>query len=48
MSNRSLPSDRSHHERENRMRLPTLGGQTALNAAMELNRNGALTRHGVN
>jgi len=27
--------------------LPTLGGQTALNAAMELNRNGALTRHGV-
>jgi carbamoyl-phosphate synthase large subunit len=27
--------------------LPTLGGQTALNAAMELNRNGALVRHGV-
>jgi carbamoyl-phosphate synthase large subunit len=27
--------------------LPTLGGQTALNAAMELNRNGALPRHGV-
>src|SRR6184192_25709 len=27
--------------------LPTLGGQTALNAAMELNRNGALARHGV-
>src|SRR5213596_558592 len=27
--------------------LPTLGGQTALNAAMELNRNGALSRHGV-
>jgi carbamoyl-phosphate synthase large subunit len=27
--------------------LPTVGGQTALNAAMELNRNGALTRHGV-
>jgi carbamoyl-phosphate synthase large subunit len=27
--------------------LPTLGGQTALNAAMELNRNGALRRHGV-
>src|ERR1700741_4300057 len=27
--------------------LPTLGGQTALNAAMELNRNGALTRHRV-
>src|SRR5712675_3621510 len=26
--------------------LPTLGGQTALNAAMELNRNGALARHG--
>ena len=25
--------------------LPTLGGQTALNAAMELNRNGALARH---
>src|SRR5205814_3956950 len=24
-----------------------LGGQTALNAAMELNRNGALARHGV-
>ncbi|HEV2047587.1 MAG TPA: carbamoyl-phosphate synthase large subunit [Chthoniobacterales bacterium] len=27
--------------------LPTMGGQTALNAAMELHRNGALTRHGV-
>jgi carbamoyl-phosphate synthase large subunit len=27
--------------------LPTLGGQTALNATMELNRNGALARHGV-
>src|SRR5256885_15448451 len=27
--------------------LPTLGGQTALNAAMELSRNGALARHGV-
>src|SRR2546428_10556184 len=27
--------------------LPTLGGQTALNAAMELNRNGALAQHGV-
>ncbi len=27
--------------------LPTLGGQTALNAAMELNRNGALARHAV-
>ncbi len=27
--------------------LPTMGGQTALNAAMELNRNGALTRHRV-
>jgi carbamoyl-phosphate synthase large subunit len=27
--------------------LPTLGGQTALNAAMELNRNGALARHRV-
>jgi carbamoylphosphate synthase large subunit/REP element-mobilizing transposase RayT len=27
--------------------LPTLGGQTALNAAMELYRNGALARHGV-
>ncbi len=27
--------------------LPTLGGQTALNAAMDLERNGALARHGV-
>src|SRR6184192_871853 len=27
--------------------LPTMGGQTALNAAMELYRNGALTRHKV-
>jgi carbamoyl-phosphate synthase large subunit len=27
--------------------LPTMGGQTALNAAMELYRNGALTRHSV-
>jgi carbamoyl-phosphate synthase large subunit len=27
--------------------LPTLGGQTALNTAMELNRNGALARHSV-
>src|SRR5512137_1222834 len=27
--------------------LPTLGGQTALNLAMELARNGALERHGV-
>src|SRR5947199_4298532 len=27
--------------------LPTRGGQTALHAAMELNRNGALARHGV-
>src|ERR1700726_5111633 len=26
--------------------LPTMGGQTALNAAMELSRNGALARHG--
>src|SRR5205807_7763396 len=25
--------------------LPTMGGQTALNAAMALNRNGALARH---
>ncbi|HET7512293.1 MAG TPA: carbamoyl-phosphate synthase large subunit, partial [Chthoniobacterales bacterium] len=27
--------------------LPTMGGQTALNVAMELNRNGALVRHNV-
>ncbi|HKR54414.1 MAG TPA: carbamoyl-phosphate synthase large subunit, partial [Chthoniobacterales bacterium] len=27
--------------------LPTMGGQTALNAAMALNRNGALARHNV-
>ncbi len=27
--------------------LPTMGGQTALNAAMELHRNGALVRHSV-
>src|SRR3982751_2493007 len=27
--------------------LPTMGGQTALNAAMELSRNGALGRHSV-
>src|ERR1700751_100880 len=27
--------------------LPTMGGQTALNAAMELYRNGALARHSV-
>ena len=27
--------------------LPTMGGQTALNAAMELNRSGALVRHNV-
>src|SRR5438034_1460858 len=27
--------------------LPTMGGQTALNAAMELNRNGALARPAV-
>src|SRR5207247_6020839 len=27
--------------------LPTLGGPTAMNADMELNRNGALARHGV-
>jgi carbamoyl-phosphate synthase large subunit len=27
--------------------LPTMGGQTALNVAMELNRNGALARHHV-
>jgi len=27
--------------------LPTMGGQTALNAAMDLYRNGALVRHGV-
>src|ERR1700730_18418541 len=27
--------------------LPTMGGQTALTVAMELNRNGALARHGV-
>ncbi|MEO7166922.1 MAG: carbamoyl-phosphate synthase large subunit, partial [Chthoniobacterales bacterium] len=27
--------------------LPTMGGQTALNAAIELNRNGALVRHNV-
>src|SRR6266516_2692851 len=27
--------------------LPTLGGQTALNTAMALHRNGALERHGV-
>ena len=27
--------------------LPTMGGQTALNVAMELNRTGALARHGV-
>src|ERR671930_329990 len=27
--------------------LPTLGGQTAINTAMALHRNGALERHGV-
>src|SRR5260370_21221677 len=27
--------------------LPTMGGQTALNVAMELSNNGALDRHGV-
>src|ERR1044072_9132311 len=28
--------------------LPTVGGQAALNAVMEFNRNGALARYGVN
>ncbi|MEY2479114.1 MAG: carbamoyl-phosphate synthase large subunit [Verrucomicrobiota bacterium] len=34
------------HEKPDAL-LPTMGGQTALNVAMALNRNGALARHGV-
>jgi carbamoyl-phosphate synthase large subunit len=44
----SLKTQNSKHKTPHKLvLLPTLGGQTALNTAMELNRSGVLKKHGV-
>ncbi len=42
-----IARERAAHPHERMALLPTMGGQTALNCALDLHRNGALERHGV-
>ncbi|MFM8509703.1 MAG: carbamoyl-phosphate synthase large subunit, partial [Betaproteobacteria bacterium] len=39
--------ERAQHPHEKMVLLPTMGGQTALNCALDLARNGVLAKHGV-
>ena len=42
-----IARERAAHPDEKMALLPTMGGQTALNCALDLHRNGVLARHGV-
>ena len=42
-----IAKERAQHPREKMVLLPTMGGQTALNCALDLTRNGVLVKHGV-
>jgi carbamoyl-phosphate synthase large subunit len=42
-----IEKERAEHPGERMALLPTMGGQTALNCALDLARNGVLARHGV-
>ncbi|MFM8930175.1 MAG: carbamoyl-phosphate synthase large subunit [Betaproteobacteria bacterium] len=42
-----IAKERAQHPQEKMVLLPTMGGQTALNCALDLARNGVLAKHGV-
>jgi carbamoyl-phosphate synthase large subunit len=42
-----IAKERAEHPHEQMALLPTMGGQTALNCALDLHRHGVLARHGV-
>ncbi|MFN5723953.1 MAG: carbamoyl-phosphate synthase large subunit, partial [Betaproteobacteria bacterium] len=42
-----IAKERAAHPHEKMVLLPTMGGQTALNCALDLARNGVLAKHGV-
>jgi carbamoyl-phosphate synthase large subunit len=42
-----IAKERAEHPNETMALLPTMGGQTALNCALDLHRHGVLARHGV-
>ncbi len=42
-----IAKERAAHPHEKMALLPTMGGQTALNCALDLHRNGVLEKHGV-
>jgi carbamoyl-phosphate synthase large subunit len=42
-----IAKERAQHPHEKMVLLPTMGGQTALNCALDLARNGVLAKHGV-
>ena len=42
-----IAKERTQHPHEKMVLLPTMGGQTALNCALDLARNGVLAKHGV-
>jgi carbamoyl-phosphate synthase large subunit len=42
-----IAKERAEHPHEKMALLPTMGGQTALNCALDLHRHGVLARHGV-
>jgi carbamoyl-phosphate synthase large subunit len=44
---RIIAKERAEHPHETMALLPTMGGQTALNCALDLHRHGVLERHGV-
>ena len=44
---RIIAKERAEHPHERMAVLPTMGGQTALNCALDLHRHGVLARHGV-
>jgi carbamoyl-phosphate synthase large subunit len=44
---RIIAKERAAHPQEKMAVLPTMGGQTALNCALDLHRNGVLAKHGV-
>ncbi len=44
---RIIAKERAAHQGEKMAVLPTMGGQTALNCALDLHRHGVLERHGV-
>jgi carbamoyl-phosphate synthase large subunit len=44
---RIIAKERAQHPHEKMVLLPTMGGQTALNCALDLHRHGVLAKHGV-